>query len=65
LGQAIRSGFQAVARYGAALAGRAVRTLPGVAGVACFTSGVYVLAGLGWFLLVVGAFGVLVDWRTR
>lgn len=37
----------------------------GVAGVGCVAGGVYMLAGLGWSLVAVGAFLLVGAWGNR
>ena len=51
-------------RTGRALT-RALAGAQGVAGVGCLTGGAYVLAGVGWALVVLGAFLVIGAWGQR
>lgn len=45
----------------AAPAGRAVRVLPGFAAMICGIAGTWMLAGIGWALIVAAVFLLLLD----
>jgi hypothetical protein len=55
--------IRAALGYTAELAGRAVVRLPGFAALGCAVAGTWLLAGLGWSLIVAAGFLLLVDRR--
>ncbi len=57
--------LKAVALGAAAFAGRSVRSLPGIAAIACTFAGVWSLFGIGWALLAVVPFLLAMDRSLR